>query len=171
MKERDKKAQVWVETVIYTLIGLAIIAILLAVVRPKIAETQDRLAIEQTIESLNNINKQVYSVSDVAGQRRIIDLKVSKGRFVIDAQKDVLYWVIDSRYRYSEPGIGIQSGDLVITTNEKVNGYDVEVKIDYKDKEDIRYNKNNEVKILDYAPSAYRISIENLGEHINFLVE
>ena len=48
-----KKSQVWVETVIYTLIGLSIIGILLAVLKPTVESTKDRLMIEQIIESKN----------------------------------------------------------------------------------------------------------------------
>jgi len=37
-----KRAQVWVETVIYTLIGLSIMGVVLAVAIPKINETKDK---------------------------------------------------------------------------------------------------------------------------------
>ena len=42
-KRSDKKAQVWIETVIYTLIALALIGTVLAFVKPKIQEIQDKI--------------------------------------------------------------------------------------------------------------------------------
>ena len=37
------KGQVWVETVLYTLIGLALIGVVLAIITPKINETRDKI--------------------------------------------------------------------------------------------------------------------------------
>ena len=49
-KKRGKKnGQVWVETVIYTLIAFSLIAAVLAFVKPKIDELQDKAIIEQSI--------------------------------------------------------------------------------------------------------------------------
>ena len=43
-----KKGQIWIETVLYTLIGLSLIGLVLAFVTPKINEARDNLVIEQT---------------------------------------------------------------------------------------------------------------------------
>ena len=51
-----RRGQVWIETVIYTLIGISLIALALTFIAPKISETQDRIAIEQTINSLNELD-------------------------------------------------------------------------------------------------------------------
>ena len=56
---RPKRSQVWVETVIYTLIGLAVIGILLAAAKPKIDEMRDKLVVEQTIDSMNSIDEKI----------------------------------------------------------------------------------------------------------------
>ena len=45
------KGQIWVETVLYTLIALALIGITLAFVMPKINESKNNLIVEQTISS------------------------------------------------------------------------------------------------------------------------
>ena len=49
-KMNSRKGQIWIETVIYTLIGLALIGLVLAILTPKIKEFGDRQIIEQTIE-------------------------------------------------------------------------------------------------------------------------
>ncbi len=167
MKEviKGKKAQVWVETVIYTLIGLAIIGILLAVVRPKIEETQDKLAIEQTIESMNKINDKVFEVRKFVGNRRIVELKVSQGKFIINSDEDRLDWIIDSSYQYSELGEDVSLGDLNVKTTQVGDDYEVSISLDYN------FNIISENQRLDPAPSPYSLVIENTGDEIEFSIE
>ena len=43
------KGQIWVETMVYTLIAFALIGIVLMFVKPKIEEIQDTSIIEQSI--------------------------------------------------------------------------------------------------------------------------
>ena len=56
------KSQIWVETVIYTLIGLVIIGILLSIVTPRIKEKQDEILIESSKEMLSNIDSTIEEV-------------------------------------------------------------------------------------------------------------
>ena len=56
------RGQIWVETVIYTLIGLALMGLVLAFVMPKINESKDRIILQQTITSLNDIDEKINSV-------------------------------------------------------------------------------------------------------------
>ena len=51
-----KKAQVWIETVTYTMIALVMIGLVLAFAKPKIEELQDKTIIEQSIKILNEFN-------------------------------------------------------------------------------------------------------------------
>ena len=62
-----KKAQIWIETVLYTLIGLALIGIVLTIVTPKINEQKDRSVIEQSIEALNNFDSKITETLDRGG--------------------------------------------------------------------------------------------------------
>ena len=90
---RNKNAQVWVETVIYTLIGLTIIGILLVATLPRIEEMKDQSLIEQSIQSLGKINEQIYDALKAPGNRRVIQqLSIGKGSFFIDGEKDKLHW-------------------------------------------------------------------------------
>jgi len=49
------KGQVWIETVVYTLIAFAILSAILGVAKPKIEQLQDKSIIEQSIGILENI--------------------------------------------------------------------------------------------------------------------
>ena len=106
----SKLSQIWVETVTYTLIGLAIIGILLAATKPKIDKLKDKMIIEQTIDSMNKIDSKIYEVQRAPGNKRVLNVKISKGRFIIDAAEDKLKWVLKSKYQYSEEGTPISLG-------------------------------------------------------------
>jgi hypothetical protein len=159
----NKKGQVWVETVIYTLIGITIIGILLAVAKPKIDSMKDKLVVDQTVESLNKINDKVYEVLRAPGNKRSIDLQVSKGRFLIDPKLGKISWTLDSTYKYSEPGIEITTGNIKVKTTA-ANPYKIELWIDYStDSVDITSNGGQNYKELDQAPTPYSLFIENKG--------
>lgn len=157
---KPRRSQVWIETVIYTLIGITIIGILLAVSKPKIDSMKDRLSIEQTIESLNNINDKIYEVQRAPGNKRVINLKISKGSFVIDPESDQIIWTIDSSYKYSEIDLAIDLGNINVKTTE-ANPYKVELWANYS--VDITNNQKTDLKELSAAPSPYSLYIENMG--------
>ena len=70
---KNKRGQIWVETVLYTLIGLTLIGIVLAIVTPKINESRDRIVVEQSIESLKIFDEKIKEVSENAvGNTRVI---------------------------------------------------------------------------------------------------
>ena len=158
-----KRGQVWVETVIYTLIGLAIIGILLAVAKPKIDEIKDRAIIDRSIEGMDLINEKIQAVRSAPGNRRVVDLKIDRGRMVIDNENDAIYWVIDAaEVEYSQVGEWVPiSGHLEVLT-EEANPYTITLNMNYT--VDLRFgDQETGVKELEEAPTPYRLKIENVG--------
>ncbi|HUS48695.1 MAG TPA: hypothetical protein VMZ91_00880 [Candidatus Paceibacterota bacterium] len=162
---KNKKAQIWVETAIYSLIGLAIIGIILAIANPSISRYKDEIIIEQTIAALNDLNGKVLEVRETAGNIRIVEFRVKKGSLIIDCQEDkILYLLEESGLEYSEPGAEIQQGDIKIKTEKNNKKYDISLVLEYKDENiDLTYNEGNEKKTFSQASVAYKFSIENLG--------
>lgn len=158
-----KKAQVWVETVMYTLIGLTLIGILLGISRPKIDEMKDKLVIEQIIDSLTKVNGRIHEIQTAPGNRRVVDLKVSKGAFFINSSGDQIGWFLDSNYKYSEIGEAISMGSMKVIT-KKGNPYTIYFYLDYG--VDLEYNENELEGYVEFqeSPTAYSISMENTGE-------
>ena len=154
-----KRGQVWIETVIYTLIGLTIIGIVMAAALPKINAKKDELVVGQSIEALRNIDAKIRDAQKVAGNRRIVDLEIKRGKFIIDMEKDTISWIMDSSFQYSETGVPISLGWLNVTTREG-DPWEIEIKTEYS--ADLRYNEYNiGTKQLDISPTAYKFSIEN----------
>ena len=159
----NKKAQVWVETVIYTLIGLSIIGILLAVVTPKINDIKDKAIITENINALNDIHQQIQNTLLSPGNKRQITLPVKKGEYVIDSVNDSIYYVMrDTKLMYSEVGQEQKSGDLTRLTVQKNGKYDVYLILDYTNF-NITYQEKDMNRILTSAPTPYTLLIENRG--------
>ncbi len=154
-----KRGQIWVETVIYTLIGLAIIGILLAVVRPQINAMTDKLVIEQTIEILNEIDENMEISS---GNVRAMDLKISKGSLFINGVNEKIFWVLEeSDKKFSEPGVEAELGKVKVITTGDSKPWKVELSIDYS--LNINYNGEDVEKEIEATASLYKLYIENKG--------
>ncbi len=157
----NRKGQVWVETVIYTLIGLAIIGLVLAGAMPKIKQKKDEMAISKSIKALGNIDDNIYTVSRAIGNRRVINLDVKRGTFIIDPSANTISWILDSSFAYSQVGKTVQFGNINITTTEHGN-FKVKLKIKYN--MDIQYDEDNtNQKQFSVAPIPYKLIIENAG--------
>ena len=158
----SKRGQVWVETVIYTLIGLAIIGLVLAVALPKINEKKDEVSIEQAIAALGNIDDKIYEVQRASGNKRVVDLDIGKGFVIIDMGEDTISWVLDSSFPYSEEGVAVPLGKINVTTTVG-NPWRVELKMWYA--MDIQYSRDIfGTHQLDVAPTPYKLVIENAGK-------
>lgn len=158
----NRRGQVWVETVIYTLIGMAVIGLVLAGALPKINEKKDSLTIERSLEALGNIDDKIYAVLSASGSRRVVTLEVKSGSFIIDPAEDTLSWIIDSSFAYSEVDKSVPFGNFNITTTKK-GDYEVKLELKY-DIFNLNYDGQDvEERRLNVAPTPYVLVIENKG--------
>jgi type II secretory pathway pseudopilin PulG len=162
---KTKHGQVWVETVIYTLIGLSVIGILLAVSTPKINDMKDRLRINEAVDILNQMGTKISEVQSAPGNQRVYDLTIKKGVVVLDAANNKVIWKIETNYKFSEPGseIDLGGGDLKVRTEGtgfyKINltkTYGVNLTVD-----------GNDTKILELesATIPYPLVIKSAGSY------
>ncbi len=167
---KNKKAVVWVSTVLYTLIGLSIIAMLLAVLNPKIKEMKDSFVVKQTIVALGDFDDIIPDIKKATGNRRLYELYLSQGNFVFDCVNNKVEWTLeDSDYAASEIGVPYQTSNIIITT-QKVGDkkYSVNLKIDYSPTDlTCGVNEDENEILLQPASASYRIYAENKGSSIN----
>lgn len=163
MRTIKKRGQIWVETVIYTLMGIIIIGLALAFIQPKIEEIQDRGIIEQSINTLNYIDEK-FSEMKIPGNKRTIDLEIKKGNFYIEGSLDQLIFEIETPYSYSQAGENIQLENGVIALTEKRGDeFVVTLSKNYSSQYDITYRGNDELKTLARAAVPYKFTITNKG--------
>lgn len=160
----EKRAQVWVETVIYTLIGLVIIGLLLAFVKPAIDEKRDQIVLQQSLEMMNSINGEIENAIYYGKGNSIpVEISIKKGELVIKPSEGEIEFKMRSKYKYSQPGKNVNIGKVIARTNEATTDYDVSFKIKY-DSASITFNNEAQDKILQQAPTPYKVYITNNGE-------
>lgn len=161
---KNKKSQVWIETVIYTLISLIIIGAVLAVIKPKLQEMQDKSIIEGTLEILENINSKIISATgDGVGNVRIAEFTLKKGNLIIDEKSDSISFILeDSGLTYSEPNQNkyIFVGNVGVKTNKVGKSNTIILNINHSSKSDLEYTGP---QVLGKTATAYKLSIENQG--------
>lgn len=157
-------SQIWIETAIYTLIGLVIIGIVLSIALPSIDRYKCEIILEQTITLLNNFNDKIIDVKTLGeGNRRTIpELRIGKGRLEIDSINDtVIYTLEECKLEYSEIGTEVKQGDIIIKTEKKGREYDISMRLSYPDL-DLIYG-DNEKKTFHAATGSYKLFVENNG--------
>lgn len=158
----DRKGQIWVETVIYTLIGLALMGLVLAILTPKIKEFRDRSVIEQTIESLNLLDSKITDVLDAPGNKRKISFRLDKGKIEIDSLNDKIKYVLEeSNVRYSEPNTPINIGRINVLTEELTESYKITLSINYV--YNITYDGADNGEEFSPVSIPYEFFVENRG--------
>jgi type II secretory pathway pseudopilin PulG len=162
----NRRGQIWVETVIYTLIGMAVIGLVLAGALPKINEKKDSLTIERSIEALGNIDDKIYAVLGASGSRRVVNLEVKSGSLVIDPAANTISWIIDSSFAYSEVDKPVPFGKLSITTTKK-GDYEVKLELKYNNF-NLKYDgQDTEERRFNVAPTPYVLVINNNGRDVD----
>ena len=158
-----RRGQIWIETVIYTLIGLSLIGLVLAIVTPKINEFRDRAVIEQTISSLNAFDAKINEVLSAPGNVRVIEFRMKRGELYFDAPNNkIVFELNDSRSIFSEPGVEISIGRINIITTEGKKEHSVVLSLAYN--QNLTYNGDDSLVGRFSAVSIpYKFAIENRG--------
>ena len=159
---KKKRGQVWVETVIYTLIAFVMIGLVLAYAKPEIEKLQDKAIIEQSIAMVKDIDSTILTMGG-QGNQRLIELGIKKGVLKIDGVGDLIVFEIESKYTYSEPGTDISDGNLIIHTGKRGKFNIVNLTRDYSEEYNITYQGKDELKSLSKASIPYKLLISNKG--------
>lgn len=164
----NKRGQVWIETMIYTLIAFSMIALVLAYAKPKIEEFQDKAIIDQSILMLEEVDSIILTiVQGGPGNIRIPQLLIKKGSLVIDAKNDILGFEMESRHMYSELNQKVQIGGMIANTTKKGGKYNVLITREYP-RLNITYADKDILKYIGKAPTKQALTIKNNGEATSF---
>lgn len=161
---KSKLGQVWVETIIYTLIAFVIIGLVLSFANPQIGKIQDRTIIEQSTRIMEEINTIINSIG-VPGNKRLIEISVRKGNFLIDAVGDEIIYQVETELDYSEPGENITSGNVIINTQEKGAFNLVTLRNNYTSF-NLTYEGKEQQKTLSKSSTSYKLFITNKGSSV-----
>jgi type II secretory pathway pseudopilin PulG len=165
MKKRgeNRSGQVWIETVIYTLIAFVMIGLVLSYAQPKIQELQDRAVIQQSIEMMKQIDSTI-STMGATGNQRVLEITIKEGTLKIDGLNDKIIFSMDSKSVYSEPDKIVNDGSIQIYTEKKGENSIVTLTRDYSQDYDLEFNGEDIIKSINPASTSYKLSISNEGE-------
>ena len=174
----EKRGQIWVETAIYTLIGLTIIAIILSIATPEIEKMKERTIIKQTITALNELSDEIQNVEQATGSVKIVFFKITKGKLDINSKLNkIIYTLENTNLEFSEEGERIKERGIIFQTEKHGQRFNVILELDLNSTLNITFNNKNEIKTLYGATSPYEIRMENVGDnpigdktHIDFSV-
>jgi type II secretory pathway pseudopilin PulG len=159
------KSQVWVETAIYTLIGLTIITIILAAILPRIEASKQRAVIEQMTQAIDQLTKKINEVEESPGNIRIVYLKFSQGKIEIDSiNEKIIYTLEGARLKLSEPGQVIEENDMTLETKKLGDRYTIIISKNFNNI-NLTYSNNDLVKTIQPGATPYKIEIENIGDN------
>ncbi len=152
---------------IYTLIGFALIGLVLGVAKPKIEELRDKSIIEQSIEMMENIDLTMIDVIKAGpGNKRVIEVAIRKGNLKLDGEDNEISFELEGKYLYSEPGEEISQGNLIIITEEIGKISLVNITRDYS-AYNLTYSGGDSEKIISKAKAPYKFVISNFGKDFN----
>ena len=168
MKKREKRkgGQVWVETVIYTLIAFVIIGLVLSYARPKINEIQDRAIIQQSIEMLKTIDLTILDMSGAGNQRTPV-ITIKKGDLKLDCVNNKIIFEMESQSEYTEAGRNVSDGNVIELTKKMTGDYLVTLTLDYSSGYNLTFNGDKIQKVLSKASNPYKLTILNKGADAN----
>lgn len=160
----NKRGQVWIETVLYTLIGISLIGLVLAFVTPRINESKDRSAVEQSITSLNQLDEKINAVLQAPGNVRVVELGLRRGELYINGTGEEILWVIsDISKPYSYPGINVSLGRTEIISYQGPKTSKTELRIRYSGQVNLTYNGVDKVPKFTSATVPYKFSINHVN--------
>lgn len=167
MKKREKKkgnsrGQIWIETVLYTLIAFVMIGLVLAFAKPQIEKLQDKAILDQSVELMKNIDSVILTIG-APGNQRLVELGIKKGELIIDGENDLIEFKMESRQTYSEPGVNVSDGNLIIYTEKTGNFNLVTLTRNYSGEYDITYQGNNQSRTISKTATSYKMIIANKG--------
>jgi hypothetical protein len=162
---QDRNAQVWVETVLYTLIAFVIIGLVLTYIKPEVEKFQDKAVIKQSITIMSDLDSKISEVAkNGEGNKRVLELSIKKGSLKIEGINDSIIFEIDSIYPYTEIGEKYSEQGVEISTVEKSGKNRISLLNNYSETLNITYIGKEETKILSQSSAFYRIYLENKGQ-------
>jgi len=176
----QKKGQVWIETVTYTLVAFVLIGLVLAFAKPKIEELQDQSVIEQSLTMLKQIDSVVQEINEKGiGNKRKIEINLRKGSLTINPINNSILYRLEGKFEYSEPCIEGQlckpyeESNIEVLTKQVGKEYHVTLERKYTDF-NISFMNSQEIKSLLKATTPYTLYVSNKGGEkplINFDVD
>lgn len=150
----------WVSAALYTALGIATIAIILAVGMPILENLKDKNTVSQTKELMLEFDGVIRETFEGPGSQREFFIDVKKGDFVVDADKDQINWMMNTKAKLMEPGVKLDEGNLKFGFKENNGEYIIALNLSYDGVADLKIDGEEKSKKL---LGRYNALIKNEG--------
>ncbi len=121
----NRKSQIWVSAVLYTMVAAISIAFILQAGIPLIEGMRDRSIFNNMKNQMLVLDQQIESVaSEGRGSQRYVPLEVSHGEIILD--EEGLRWQMTTNTRIVEPRSSYKVGNLLVSANSDVTAREYE---------------------------------------------
>jgi len=166
VNKKRNKGQVWIETAIYTLIGLTIIVILITSATPQIEKIKDKGIISQTTDALITLNNEIFEVEQAGGSGRVVYFTVAKGKLEINTEDEIIRYVLeDTRLELTEENETVKEGDVYILTKGRGSRFDIFLTMNYTGRLNMTFDGEEKTQVLQAGTTPYKIQVENKGDN------
>ncbi|TAL66844.1 MAG: hypothetical protein EPN88_07905, partial [Bacteroidetes bacterium] len=146
--------------------GLTLIGVVLAIATPQINKLKEKRIVEQSVDSLSVFDEQIREVlKDGQENRRIIrEFSLKKGEFFINGDLDTIELILrDFSKPYSEPGIVISLGNVLVETESDRKKYNIYLILNYSGIINLTYANKDLAKKFTPTNLPYSFNIDNEG--------
>jgi len=119
------RAVTLISAIIFIAITISVVAIVYQSGMPLIERMQQSAALDRMSDAFSDIDSLIRKVAHEGnGSRRVFDLRVIMGRFVIDAARDVLFWQMNTESMIIPPRTAEFFGNLITGSNLESSAYE-----------------------------------------------
>ncbi|MFW6230895.1 MAG: hypothetical protein ACOC32_02630 [Nanoarchaeota archaeon] len=160
----DKKGQIWVSAILYTMVAAISIAFILQAGMPLIEGMRDRSVFTRMKNQMMVLDQHIEQVaSEGRGSQRFVPFEITQGSFRMD--DDGLRWNMETETKIVEPRSSYNVGNLVISANSDVTAREYSDHYLLRNSEiEVRFHKNG----TRDAPAA-NLSTSDFIERITIL--
>jgi hypothetical protein len=157
------RGQVWIETVLYTFIGLTLMGLVLGFVYPRIQQAQERSLLQQSTTSLTGLDDLIQLVMTRGpGNVKKASFSLQRGTLTIDPQAETIVFEITELHTPpSEPGAAIPFGNLIMRTIPTDDSYKVQYTLQYTTL-DLSF-EGEQIKTFQASSVPYQFLVSNEG--------
>jgi hypothetical protein len=124
-KKQEKKAQIWVSVIIYTLVAIIALSLILSTGLPILNEMKDRTVFSKTKEIMLELDKHLTDLSKQGeGSQSAVSFEVREGKIFFENGK--MIWEIETKNPIVSPRTTSSLGNLIIASNANVIAYEAE---------------------------------------------
>jgi len=125
MNMYNKKGQMWISVIIYTLVAVLALVLILNTGLPILNEMKDRAVFSKVKDAMLSLDSQITDVaSQGEGSQAIVNLEIRDGQAFIENNQFI--WEIDTTNEIVSPRTSSQIGNLIISSNANVKTYETD---------------------------------------------